>query len=212
LIVKSPNLYSALPISAKPIARILPNGVDINKFRPILKAEARRALNLDSESHIVLFNKGQTRNQEYKCIELAESAISILEKRVSLGNVVFLVISIEPHERMPLYLNAADLLLVTSISEGSPNIVKEAMACNLPVVTVECGDVIDRLKNISPSSIVSRDPKLLADAMESMLISNQRSNGREEIMKQGLDIGTTAQSLIKIYSDVLTRDKKGHAD
>lgn len=210
LIVKSSNLYAALPVSAKPIASILPNGVDITKFRLTPKAEVGRVLKLDFESKIVLFNRSQGSNREYKCIELAQSAISILKKKVS--NVVFLATSNEPHERMPLYFNVADLLLVTSISEGSPNVVKEAMACNLPIVTVECGDVNERLKNVVPSRIVCRDPKALADAMESILISNQRSNGRQEIIKQGLDIESTRHALIKIYEGALTRERTNHED
>lgn len=205
IIVKSKNLYNMLPKTVRHIAYILPNGVDMNHFRPMPKIAARKLLGLDPGSHIILFNKGGEGNDTIKCPQLAYESFSLLKEK--LNNAVFVEIGNKPYEIMPLYLNASDLLLLTSANEGSSNIVKEAMACNLPVVSVECGDVADRLKKVTPSCIVSRNPKLLADAMATILLSKQRSNGNEIIKQQGLDIETIAQKLIEIYSNIL-RNKK----
>jgi len=111
-----------------------------------------------------------------------------------------------PHEMMPIYLNAADVLLVTSLHEGSPNIVKEAMACNLPVVTVKCGDVSERLENVYPSRVVtSYAPRLIADAIMDVLQSKSKSNGREELKKQKLEIESFGKALVNVYHIAVNR-------
>jgi glycosyltransferase involved in cell wall biosynthesis len=74
-------------------------------------------------------------------------------------------------------MNAADCLLLTSDHEGSPNVVKEAIACGLPVVSVDVGDVRERLRGVDPSSVVARDPHELGRALASMLGERRRSNG-----------------------------------
>jgi len=82
---------------------------------------------------------------------------------------------------MPLYFNAADCLILTSDFEGSPTVVKEAMACNLPIVSVDVGDVSKRLTGVFPSCVVSRDPVSLGSALIKILEHGQRSNGSEII-------------------------------
>lgn len=203
IIVKSTNLYLVLPKSARRVAYILPNGVDIEHFRPIPKDKARRLLSLDSERPIVLFNAGTPGNNSVKYPQLAEAAFSQLKKK--MNNVVLQKIGTEPYEKIPLYLNAADVLLVTSLEEGSPNIVKEAMACNLPVVTVKCGDVTDRLERVTPGCITGYDTKMLAESMATILDDKQRSNGRLELLNQELDQGSVAKKLINVYKSVLSR-------
>jgi glycosyltransferase involved in cell wall biosynthesis len=99
-------------------------------------------------------------------------------------------------------LNAADCLLVTSLHEGSPNIVKEAMACNLPVVSVPCGDVVERLEKTYPGSIRPYDAAALAGAIYEVLKTGRRSNGREQIVIQGLTLAKIAERLVQIYRHV----------
>jgi glycosyltransferase involved in cell wall biosynthesis len=79
---------------------------------------------------------------------------------------------------MPLYLNAADCFLCTSQAEGSPTILKEAMACNLPVVSVDVGDVKQRLGGVANCFIEPRDPDALANRVIQVLRSGKRSDGR----------------------------------
>jgi teichuronic acid biosynthesis glycosyltransferase TuaC len=105
--------------------------------------------------------------------------------------------------RMPLYYQAADVLLCASLSEGSPNVVKEALACDLPVVSTPVGDVPERLTGVSPSYIVSRDPRKFGEAVVNILQTRQRSNGRERIMHLGLD--QVAIQILTVYQSVLMR-------
>ncbi|NJO06276.1 MAG: glycosyltransferase family 4 protein [Chloroflexaceae bacterium] len=95
-------------------------------------------------------------------------------------------------------MNAADCLLFTSDYEGSPNIVKEAMACNLPIVSVDVGDVVERLKDVQPSRIVQRDPHDLGQAVADILTMGKRSNGRE-IAERELSNEHIAKRIIDVY-------------
>lgn len=204
IIVKSANLFDQLPKVAQAKTRILPNGVDLARFQTMPKLEARKLLSWDPESFIILFNNGSVSNAVNKNLKLAKATFLILKARID--NAVFKQIGEVPHEEMPIYLNAADVLSVTSLSEGSPNIVKEAMACNLPIVTVKCGDVSERLRNVYPSYVVdSYDAELLSNAVIDIFKSNSRSNGRQEIEKQKLDIVSIGEGLAKIYTTVINK-------
>jgi glycosyltransferase involved in cell wall biosynthesis len=108
-------------------------------------------------------------------------------------------LSSAPQADVALRMNAADCLLVTSLHEGSPNIVKEAMACNLPVVTVPCGDVEERLTYVQPGCIVPYDVTQLATAIRQVLKRRKRSNGRDELVRQGLTTRVVATQLARIY-------------
>ena len=96
-------------------------------------------------------------------------------------------------------MNAADCLLITSLQEGSPNIVKEAMACNLPVVSVPCGDVSERLRSTSPGGIRPYDAVALGGCVRDVISAGGRSNGREQLIAQGLSNSAIAKTLAKIY-------------
>jgi teichuronic acid biosynthesis glycosyltransferase TuaC len=138
IIVKSNNLLQALSPNLRDKAIVLPNGVDTNSFRPMARDDCRARLGWDKQSKVVLFNASRnasrTENQHRKNSALARATIDLLAK--SIPDVSLYMVSNATHKEMPLIMNAADCLLVTSLHEGSPNIVKEAMACNLPVVAV----------------------------------------------------------------------------
>jgi teichuronic acid biosynthesis glycosyltransferase TuaC len=102
---------------------------------------------------------------------------------------------------MPLYYRAADVLLCTSKVEGSPNVVKEALACNLPVVSVPVGDVTERLAGVYPSAIVPRAPKHISEALTKILSERKRSNGREQV--RHLSLEHVAQKILQVYRSAL---------
>ena len=139
VIVKSRQMASQLRM---PSAHVIPNGVDLNLFRPMEQAQARQTLGLDPSKKFVLFpyNPKETR----KRFDLIEAAVSLARDQVD-GLEILMARGL-PQEQIPLYMNAADVLVMASMSEGSPNAVKEAMATNLPVITVDVGDAsrIDR--------------------------------------------------------------------
>lgn len=205
IICVSNNLYNKLPHPAKRKSSIIPRGIALDEFSMISKAEARRQLNWDPSQEIILFS--QVRNgAQVKNKPLAEQTVEALNQNYGKNAQLFLLIDMDKTE-VNLALNAADALLVTSFHEGSPNIVKEAMACNLPVVTVPCGDVKERLIQTSPSYIGSYDPIDLAKGLKNVLTNNERSNGREELIRQGLEKEQTAIKIKNLYKTTLEVSK-----
>jgi glycosyltransferase involved in cell wall biosynthesis len=173
---------------------VLPCGVNIERFRPRPKEECRAKLGWKIDEKVVLFNSGS--DPVRKRIDLAQAASSHAKQRVpNLRLHVFG--GNTPNDEMPLYYNAADCLLVASDYEGSPMVVKEAMACNLPVVSVDVGDVVERLTGVTPSAIVARDPAALGDAIVDVINRNCRSNGRE--MMHDLSEQAVARRIVSIY-------------
>jgi glycosyltransferase involved in cell wall biosynthesis len=156
------------------VAVALPTGVDLRIFAPAGMAVSRRELGWDPERRMVLFNAG--RDPELKRIDLARAAVDAARSRFHDIDLVVLDGSVDP-SRIPTLMNAADCLLLTSDREGSPAVVQEAIACGLPVVSVDVGDVRERVRGVHPSAIVERDPRALAAALAEVLATRSRSNG-----------------------------------
>ena len=104
-------------------------------------------------------------------------------------------------------MSACDPLVFTSMQEGSPNVVKEALACDLPVVSVPVGDVGERLKGIEGCELcVDERPETIAAALGNVLQRNQRIAGRESV--QELDENNTTTKVLSIYKSMLVRNEK----
>lgn len=205
IIVKSHNLLQSLPISLREKTTILPNGVDINFFRPIDKKEARAKLGWSQQARVVVFNPSRDHNQYVKNFDLARRTVEDLARYVP-NTSLQLITNISAQEVL-LRLNAADCLLVTSLHEGSPNIVKEAMACNLPVVSVPCGDVPERLGGTYPGGVFPYDAVSLSAGIQEVFKAKERSNGLEQLIAQGLTADLIAERLTQIYCKVQEQKK-----
>ncbi len=150
------NELSARLWSRPRLVRIVPDGTDVSLFKPMDKLDARRKLNWPTDERVVFFYEGG--RPAVKRRDLAEA--SLIEVRKRLGSCRLEVMGADvPHDRVPVLLNASDCLLMTSDFEGSPNIVREALACNVPVVSVDVGDVRLWLADLEGTSLVSRDPR-----------------------------------------------------
>jgi glycosyltransferase involved in cell wall biosynthesis len=174
VIAVSPTLLERLPDRE---CAVIPVGVDLQQFRPMPKDAARRALGLPLDRRFVLF----AANPDFtvKRFALAKAAVALARERGA--DVDLLVVHGRPHTEMALWLNAADVLLLTSFSEGSPVVVKEANACNLPIVSVPVGDLADQLQEVRPSAIVPARADDLAAAVWGIARTDQRSNGRSSL-------------------------------
>jgi len=182
-------------------ARVVPSGVDLDMFCPSSKQAARTKLGWSQTDRIVLFNNaGQY--PKIKRLDLAEEAVLAAQLQIDHLRLVVMQGEIAP-ETMPTYLNAVDCLLVTSDWEGSPNIVKEAMACNLPVVSVDVGDVAERLEGVDPSRIADREVADLAAAMAAIVGTGARSNGRERLRQ--LSQQAVAEQICSIYDLIMQK-------
>jgi teichuronic acid biosynthesis glycosyltransferase TuaC len=172
---------------------LLPCGVDLDTFHIIDKYEARNQLKWDTNEHIVLFSSAF--NNPVKNYPLAKQASQ------TAGDVKLVELAGYNRQQINLLMNAADALLVTSFTEGSPQVVKEAMACNLPVVSVAVGDVPLLLEGVSESHIVEFEVHHIVYALQKILSGKRRSNGRTKILSY--DNRSIAKKLINIYQSVL---------
>jgi glycosyltransferase involved in cell wall biosynthesis/O-antigen/teichoic acid export membrane protein len=164
-------------------ARVFPLGVEPAMFGPREKASCRRELGWSDSEQVILFNAN---NPSVKRIDIAEAAMALLKRKHPNARLELLRGDVA-YDRIPLYLYAADALLLCSDSEGSPSMVKEAMVCGLPVVCNDVGDTVERLKDVVPGAIVPQDPAALADALDQVLVDARRSNGRELAVRNGCD-------------------------
>jgi teichuronic acid biosynthesis glycosyltransferase TuaC len=179
-------------------AHVLPSGVDTTVFFPCPISEARTQLRWADNEKVVVSSAGT--DPRRKRLDLVKAAVKAAESRCGAIRLIVLDGTTE-HKELPTLLNAADCLLMTSDWEGSPNIVKEAMACNLPVVSVDVGDVKERLRDVEPSPIVSRDPEALGAALAAILRTRKRSNGHEVIRE--LSAPKVAERVLSIYDETL---------
>lgn len=174
---------------------LLPCGIDVDNFALQNKKDAREAFQWDQNGKYVLF-AGAFENV-VKNAPLAQTAVQLLL------DVQLIELKGYSRQEVATLFGAADALLLTSFTEGSPQVVKEAMACNCPVVTVDVGDVKERLAQVQPSAVVERNPQAIASALKSILEQEKRSNGREELLRQRLDNQNVAMKLISIYRRVI---------
>lgn len=185
-------------------AHVIPAGVDMTKFSPMPKAEAMDHVGWDPETKHVLFpydpTKSHSKRTDRKNYDLAATVTSQVDDELS-EPVELQTVSGVPHDEMRYYMNAADALLLTSKLEGSPNTVKEAMACNLPVVSTDVGDVRTRLENVTPSAVCTSEAELV-DRLVEVLETGERSNGRTHVETVSWD--RMADEIIQVYNHVTT--------
>jgi glycosyltransferase involved in cell wall biosynthesis len=193
-IVKSAGMRAKLRF---PPAFVIPNGVDLDLFRPIDPGEARRLLRLDSQRKFVLYPYNPT--EERKRFDLIEAAVA--RAREEVPELEILHAQGVPASRMPLYMNAADVFVLASLAEGSPNTVKEAMATDLPVITVDVGDARDLIGSTEGCYLVPRDAEAIAAKLIEVSRKGTRSRGRDSIAR--LSIENVARQVVEAYSQAL---------
>ncbi len=196
VIVKSRQMKTALRLNS---ARVIPNGVDLALFRPMDQREARIALGLDVAKKLVIFPFDPA--IENKRHDLIAAAVERARKLVPELEILY--VRGASRSRMPLYLNAADVLVLASLSEGSPNVIKEAMAVNLPVVTVDVGDAADLIGPTEGCFLAPREMEALAAKIVEICQRGARTRGREWIAR--LSSENVARQIVEVYGSVLAR-------
>lgn len=174
---------------------VIPCGVDLNVFKPIDKEQARKELCLDIRKKFILF--AGAFDNPVKNAALAKEALKWFPE------VELIELRGYSREQVALLMNAADVALMTSFTEGSPQFIKEAMACNCPVVSVEVGDVKEIIADVHGCYLCSYDSNDLADKLQLVFFSGNRIQGREILVKRGFDINNVAKRIIGIYNSIL---------
>jgi teichuronic acid biosynthesis glycosyltransferase TuaC len=196
-ITESEEMEAVLPAMVRKRNLVVAKGVATALFHPSDRADARRELGWDPTARIALFAADP--DVALKRHRLAEAAIA--RARRIVPDLLLEVARGVPPDRMPLLMNAADCLLHTSFSEGSPNVVKEALMCDLPVVATAAGDIESLLRQVTPSYLCPSSETAIADALVECLREPRRSNGFE-MMSRRLDVDAVADSLLEVYDDL----------
>jgi glycosyltransferase involved in cell wall biosynthesis len=201
IVVKSRNLEAALPADvARDKVRIIPNGVDLEVFRPMDRNECRRLLGWPLETFQVLINVSS--GDPVKRPGLAKAAVERLAARYQVPAELRELRGVF-HREVPVWLNAADAVLLTSAHEGSPNIIKEALTCDRPVVSVEVGDVAERIRGIEGCHLAAPEADALARCLHLVRIGPGRVEGRGRMGE--LSVERAAQRVGELYEWVLER-------
>ena len=195
-IVKSEMMKKNIPLNN---AFVIPNGVDFGQFKPIEKDIAKMKVGFNYKKRHIIFVANPERSE--KNYSLAKKAVELINN----DSIELNAVSNADHNIIPYYMNAADILLLTSLWEGSPNVIKEAMACNCPVVSTDVGDVKEVFGNTEGCYIASYDLEDVAEKIKMAIDFNKSTNGREKI--KHLDEKIIAQKIIRLYAGIMNDNK-----
>ena len=175
---------------------LLPCGIDLSDLQLTDKQEARKRMNLQNDKKYILF--AGAFDNAVKNASLAQEAVAFLND----DNIELLELKGYSHDEVILMMCAADAFIMTSISEGSPQVIKEALACGCPIVSVDVGDVKERIAAIEGCVVVERDADKLAFALKNALALGKRTEGRSSIMHDGLTNEAIVSRLNEIYTQI----------
>ncbi len=193
IIVKSEEMSKKL---RKTKSHIIPNGVDVKLFKPLEEAKCKKKLKWNHEQIHVLFAANPKRPE--KNFILAKESI----ERLNNKNIELHFFENVEYNNISVWFNAADLVLLSSFWEGSPNVIKEAMACNCPIVSTNVGNIEWLFGNEPGHFLTDFTPQDFARKIELALNfqeRNKKTNGRNRIYELGLDSKTVANRIYNVY-------------
>lgn len=199
IISKSKNIEKYVYQKKKSV--IIPNGVNIEEFCEIeKKKELRRELGLNENGKLVLYlgNKNDPR-KNFSLVKLSVEQLN--DEKVE-------IVSPFPisHKVLPKYYNACDVFVMPAFMEGSPNVIKEAMACGCPIVSTDVGDAKWVLGDTEGCFVSDFSPVGFAEKIKMALIfanQNNRTKGRDRILQLGIDTAATAMKIVNVYRKIM---------
>ena len=180
---------------------VIPLGVDLDLFKPINKLDARNILGLSIEKKIILFPADPKNvNNRTKNYHIAKESVDILNQS-NHNNFMLLPLSNVSHEKVPIFMNSCDALILCSDYEASPMVIKEAMAVGLPITSVDVGDVSWLLGDLTGCNITSYNPKEIANSLLETIYFNKQTKGRERLLELKLDSVCVTKRIIKVFKN-----------
>lgn len=177
---------------------LLPCGIDLSDLQLTDKNTARQKMNLSAEKKHVLF--AGAFDNKVKNAPLAKEVVSLLRD----NNVELLELKGYSRDEVTLLMCATDAFLMTSFTEGSPQVIKEALACGCPIVSVDVGDVKERTDGVEGCYVsTTREPQELAGLLQKAMQFEGKTKGREKIIAEGLDNELVAKSIMQIYNGII---------
>ncbi|MCJ8292490.1 MAG: glycosyltransferase [Crocinitomicaceae bacterium] len=186
---------------------VVPCGVDLSIFTPEQMTKSKEEMNLDSSKNYALFCSSF--NNKVKNSQLAIQAIAEINHRTHL-EIELLELKKFSREEVSKLLNSCDCLIMTSISEGSPQVIKEALATNRPIVSTDVGAVRDMIEGIEGCMIVDHEIESVIKGLESCFLYSLEygeTKGRNRVQSLNLGLNQVAQKLRSIYDEVLRQQK-----
>lgn len=191
--VSQSNVELAHPCNGR--FALLPCGINLNDYPILDKVKTREALGWEESHNYILFSGAF--DNKVKNAPLAKESVK------QLNNTS--LIELKGYSRLEIaqMMNAADALVMTSLTEGSPQVIKEAMACGCPIVSVDVGDVKDLIGGVEGCYIAERSTESVALNLEEAITFKKRTAGRQRIMRCGLTNDTIAEKLVEIYKSLI---------
>ena len=175
---------------------LIPCGINLDDYPVLDKAEARRRMGINPSKRYVLF--AGAFDNHVKNAPLARAAMDLVPE------VELLELKGYTRSQVATLMQAVDTFLMTSFTEGSPQVIKEAMACGCPIVSVDVGDVRERIGGIEGCFISGREPEAIAGCIKDALAYDGRTSGRAAIEMNGLSNDVVAARIISIYEKLLS--------
>lgn len=174
---------------------LIPCGINLDDYPFIEKSEARRKMDLNPASKFVLF-AGAFDNP----IKNVALAYSVMARVPEAG-----LLELKGYSRSQVahLMQAVDAFLMTSLSEGSPQVIKEAMACGCPIVSVDVGDVKTRIADLDGCYISNRSVDDITVSLKKALAFAGRTAGRDSIIHDGLTNYQVARRIIDCYAGLV---------
>ena len=175
--------------------KIIPCGIDLQEFKEIDKEVSQKKMNLNKGNINIVFSGAF--DNSVKNYDLANAAIRLIP------DMTINLVELKSYKRSEVnyLLNACDLFLLTSKSEGSPQIIKEAMACNCPVVATDVGDIREVISGTDGCYLTSFEPEDIALKIRDAIKFAGRTKGREKI--KNFDNNIIADKIYSVYKKVL---------
>lgn len=180
---------------------VIPCGVDIELFRPKTKL-AQHDTGMNAQKKTILFSSSF--DNPIKNFELLKNAILLVQKY----EIEVLELKNKTREQVAELINRSDLCVLTSFSEGSPQFIKEAMACNRPIIATDVGDIKHLFDGTSGCFLTDFTPENLADQIEKVLTHVNKSDGRSRIIRLRLDSNAIANQIVQLYTSINSKGQR----
>lgn len=175
--------------------QVIPDGIALEHFFPFERNAARTQLGFSEDTGAWVLVAGVKSDNPVKRWPLAEQAMELLQRR--MGKVQLKTVSGVSHEQMPLWVNASDVVLLTSTHEGWPNVIKEGLACNVPFVSTDVSDLRTVAERTESCHVVSPEPRAIAEKLEKAIEKRRHEDLRRFV--SDMDVRIVANRYTEIY-------------
>ena len=193
---------------------IIPCGVSLDDCFLMDKAEARKQLGWNDDKKYILF--GGAFDNLRKNYPLLKQAVSIIDNQKSKIEVIEMR-GLSRYDCV-LRMNACDVFALPTKNEGSPQALKEAMACNCPILATDVADIKHLLGGLPGHYILpnkrgngaywegdEHSAEEFAELLKQALVFHGRTKGRERIIELGYTNDMVAQKIVKIYENIINK-------